>query len=130
LVRPNLIHPVDVEIQQVDKPNTSYRSDAREPVRKLKRKATITLSAQVKWRRSVDPRNTLEGVAEDSDGYLLFRYHDLADAGVTLKRGDKIIKIARLAYELFITQLIPAGHYPDQNGPSLLKAFFSDRNPA
>jgi hypothetical protein len=120
---------VPVEIEQANKPNTSYRDDAREPVRKLSRDATVTLSAQVKWKKSVDPRGTFEGVSEDSDGYLLFRYFDLTAAGVELKRGDKIIKIARITYELFITQLMPAGHYPDQSGPSLLKAFFADRNP-
>ena len=129
MVRPNLIHPVNVQIEQGDKANTKFDENAREPVRKMTLISAITLSAQVKWKNTDNPQPEFQGVTEDSNGYLLFRFFDLTKAGVTLARGDKIIKIARATYELFITQLIPAGHYPDQNGPSLLKAFFADRNP-
>ena len=129
MVEPTLIHPVDVIIEQGIKAQTSFRSDAREPVRRLKRTAPITLSAQIKWNRSDDPVMEFEGVTEGSRGYLLFKYKDLENVSVVIKRGDKIIKIDRIDYELFVTQLRPAGHYPDQGGATLLKAYFSDREP-
>ena len=128
-IDPTLIHPVPVIIRQGNKPASSFRDDAREPVRKLVRTADRTLSAQIKWRRTDDPSADFTGVTENSIGYLLFKWKDLDAAGVTIRRGDKVIKIDRIEYELFITQLMPAGHYPDQNGSTLLKAFFADREP-
>jgi len=129
LVEPTLIHPVAVTIQQKDAVNTPFRSDAREPVRTMVRKADKALRAQVNWRNTNDPTATYEGISEECDGYLLFKLKELAAASVTLQRGDRITKIAGTTYELYITQLKPCGHYPDQGGPSMIKAFFATRNP-
>jgi len=128
-IEPTLIHPVDVIIKQSIDSESSFRTDAREPVRRLRRATERNLKAQVVWRQSENPAASFTGVLENSLGYLLFKLKDLAALNVTLMRGDKIIKIDKLAYELFITQLMPAGHYPDQNGATLLKAFFADREP-
>lgn len=128
-IDPTLIHPVTVIIEQGDKADTSYRNDAREPVRKLKRKANVTLSGQIKWKKTDDPSPDFTGITEDSLGYILLKWKDLDKLGVVVARGDKIIKIDRIDYELYVTQLMPSGHYPDQNGSTLLKAFFADREP-
>lgn len=122
---PNLIHPIPVEIEQIDKENTFYDESAREPVKTVARKQKITLSAQVSWGEKDEPSPDKAGVIETSRGYLLFSLAELSQKGITLQRGDRITKIGAMSLDLEIMSTQPAGHYPDQGGPTLLQAFFS-----
>lgn len=127
---PNLIHQVEVEIQQLNTSTTTYDHDAREPVQFASRNATVTCPGQVKWGASMAASHTRGGAGEDADGYVLFRNVDLADRSITLKREDRIVSIGGVACNVYIKRLRPTGHYPDIGGPTMVKAFFEDRQPS
>jgi len=126
---PDLIHPIPVEINQIDKDSTEWDDNAREAVRTIARPAVIKLSAQVSWSIKDDPNPEKMGISEEARGYLLFLRKDLLNRSITISRGDKISKIGHDTVELYVLGLTPAGHYPDQGGASLLQAYFGDRNP-
>lgn len=127
---PNLIHPVDVHIEQLDKASTVYDDDFREPVQQAAHAVVKYLKGQVSWGESKQLGTTAAGVEENAAGYVLFRYIDLEKAGVTLKLNDKIVKLGKIATDLYITKIAPCGHYQDQGGATLVKAYFMDRQPS
>ena len=43
---------------------------------------------------------------------------------------DRFKKIGSVDTDVFITRLEFQGHYPDQGGPTLVKAHFTDRQPS
>ena len=128
---PNLIHPVPIEIQKIERANTMYDEDAREPIQFAKRKATLTVPGQVKWASQFKLEETRVGPVEGASGYVLFRQVDLdaADggAGIELEQNDRFIKIGTRNTDVYIIELTPTGHYPDQLGHTMLKAWFADR---
>lgn len=127
---PNLIHPVPILIQQIDTAETLYDDELREPVQQSVRGATVTVDGQVKWGLDQSVDSERRGAQEDSDGYVLFRYVDLQAQGVTLKHEDRFIKLGTLDVDVYVTSLRPEGHYSDTGGPTLVKAFFADRQPS
>jgi len=127
---PNLLHPVPISIQSLDRTNTIYDDDMREPVQQETNVATVIVPGQVKWGKDQAFVPSSIGAQEDSDGYVLFRFVDLAAAGVTLKREDRFIALGTYITDVYVVSLQPCGHYPDQGGPTLIKAFFSDRQPS
>ena len=128
-MEPDLVHPIPVEIEQIDKSSTDWDDDAREAIRTVARTAVKKLNAQISWSVKDDPNPEKMGISEETRGYLLFKKKDLSGESVTISRGDKISKIGHDIVELYVTGLIPVGHYPDQGGASLLQAYFGDRNP-
>ncbi len=132
VVLPNLIHPVPISLQVITRSATIYDEDMREPVQQSARGATVIVSGQVKWGLDQSFGSQRVGPAADSDGYVLFRLVDLAAATppVTLQRDDRFIRLGTIDVDVYITGLRYEGHYPDQGGPSLVKAFFKDRLPA
>jgi hypothetical protein len=127
---PNLIHPVPIEIRQIDKAKTHYDKDYREPVQRVARKTTQTLSGQVGWSYEKRVQYTRGGNRFDADGYVLFRYVDLEAKGITLAVNDRFSKVGTLDVNVYIKHLQPQGHYPQFSGPTLVKAFFQDKDPA
>jgi len=127
---PNLLHPVPVQISQTDESETIYDDDMREPVQQCVRGSTVTVYGQVKWGMDQKYNSRRQGVEEDSDGYVLFRYVDLNAAGITIKREDRFLKLGNIDVDVYVTGLRPEGHYSDQGGPTLVKAYFSDRQPS
>lgn len=127
---PNLIHPVPIVIRQIDESETIYDDDMREPVQQTVRGASVTVNGQVKWGMEKSFTSTARGAEEGSDGYVLFRYVDLAAAGITLKREDRFLKLGNVDVDVYVKALRPEGHYSDQGGPTLVKAFFADRQPS
>lgn len=128
-MEPDLVHPIPIEIEQIDKDSTFYDDDAREAIRDAARPEVKKLSAQVSWSVKDDPAPEKMGISEETRGYLLFKKKDLSGESVTINRGDKISKIGHDTVELYVLGLTPAGHYPDQGGATLLQAYFGDRNP-
>lgn len=127
---PNLLHPVPVKIQQIDKANTFYDEDAREPVQHAARKATVTLPGQAKWGAQFDMSPGKGGISEDAAGYVLFRRVDLGAAGISLQVNDRISQIGDVDTDVYIMKLEWTGHYLSAGGPTLVKAYFADRQPA
>jgi len=127
MARPNLIHPISVVIDQVDPEATAWDEEAREPVRQTKTKR-ITVDAQVKWFNMDDPKAREAGVGYYARGYLLFSVSELLEAGISINRQDRVVKIGFMSVQdTYIRGFAPMGHYPDQNGAGLLKAYFGDK---
>lgn len=127
--QPNLIHPVPIQIKQIDTSSTMMDEDYREPVMQSKRKAIKTILGQVKWWSHSNMDYTEGGRQEEYTGYVLFRKMDLNAQSITIKNNDQIVKIDDLDQNLYIVKMNPMGYYPNL-GYTLLKCFFLDRQPA
>lgn len=122
---PNLIHPVDVTIEQINRAATIYDDDAREPVQAAARKSQVVVPGQPRWGSSRRLEATAGGPVDNATGYVLFRPIDLEAAGVDLQINDRLRFQGR---ELYIVRLQPAGHYGGVS--KLTRAYFADREPA
>ena len=123
-----LLHPVDVVIEQMDRPNTQYDSRAKEPIRQVSRKSSVQLRAQVLWITENEQMKVSGGITLSDDGYLLFEQRDLDAQSITLQPGDRITQIGALTGQnLFFTKFRPMGHYP--GGHQLLRGYFEERRP-
>lgn len=135
---PNLIHPVPVLIEQIDKRDqeasggdgTWFDDDFREPIQHSANAAAVTCPGQVKWGMDSELRATLSGALAESDGYVLFRYIDLDTRAIALQQNDRFTKLGTLDVDVYIVGFRPEGHYEDAGGPTLVKAFFKDRQPS
>lgn len=127
---PNLPHKVDITVEQAARDETDYDVDAREPIQQAEHKTTVVVPGQPLWGAEAQLEQQLGGASESARGYVLFRKVDLDGKGVTLQVNDRILKMGHLDTEVYITRLQPRAHYPDQNGSSLVRAWFSDRLPA
>ena len=130
MVLPRLLHPIPIQVSQLDTSGTLYDDEAREPIQQAAHSSVVTLSGQVKYGSSREASFHLGGLRENERGYVLFRQVDLDAQSVTLKINDRIVKIGQIDNNADITRIEPTGHYPDQNGASLLKAYFADRLPS
>jgi len=128
-MQPRLIHPIPVQIAQIDRSATIYDDRAREPIGGAAHEVIINLVAQIKWKTIGKPDPNFSGPREKDNCYMLFRHTDLAAAGKVLNRGDRVRKIGTREVNMFITFFEDMGHYTDQGGATLMKAWAGDRNP-
>jgi hypothetical protein len=126
---PQLIGAVEVEVQPANRAATPYDRDAREPLRTVRAGATVAIKAQVYYDTRTEPDMPEVGAAEVVQGHLTVRVKDLADKGWTPKRGDRLVKVAGVACNLYVTQDQPGGHW-SADGPSLRRVHFTDRRPS
>lgn len=131
---PNLLHPVAIEIEQLQRADTLVDPDYREPVQQAVRGPRTVCPGQVKWGMDEKLRSQLTGAEQDSDGYVLFRPIDLRAVGLgTISMGDRFTAFGTGANkrltDVYVVAVRGEGHYPDQGGAALLKAFFKDRSP-
>lgn len=127
---PNLIHPINIVVEQISKGTTIYDPDSREPIQQADRPVQTTILGQPKWMSQKDLEMGKGGAEEGAAGYVLFRQVDLAAAGITLEVNDCFKKIGHVDTDVYIIRLEWCGHYPDTDGPSMVKAHFADRAPA
>lgn len=134
MVLPRLLHPIPTEIQSRAPATVSQDQGYREPVQTIGRSATFTILGQWKWFSSRELRMNKSGAEEGEDGYVLLRMIDLAAQSKKIARGDRIVGYGagrgRVDLDVEVVKLRYEGHYPDQVGPALVKAFFSDRQPS
>ena len=130
MVVPNLIHPIDVVIEQKDPANTPQDNRAREAIQHVRRKPSVTVKGQPNWDAQKRVEFQKGGVRESSAGYVLFRKVDLDAAAVTLDDGDRFKKMGHVEVDVYIVRLEWTGHYSDTDGPTMVKAHFADRQPA
>jgi len=135
VAQPNLIHPVPVELEQIDKSDqatggaTFFDDDFREPVQQVERKVKVQLVGQVMWDHSNELTASKIGAEEDAAGYVLLRFVDLSAKSVVLVQNDRFTKLGKEDTDVYIIKIMPLGHYTDQSGATLVKAFFADRTP-
>jgi len=127
---PKLLHPVPCVIEKIDRAGTIMDEDAREPIQSASRPTTVTVPGQVEWGTQMGLEAAKTGPRETSSGYVLFRRIDLEAAGVTLEDNDRLAKLGDVETDVYINRLEWKGHYPDQGGPTMVKAYFADRAPS
>mgnify|MGYP001027104161 CR=1 FL=1 len=132
---PNLLHPVVIQIQVLLREDGVMDDDYREPVQQPAYADAVSAPGQVHWGQDERLRSTLAGAELESDGYILFRRVDLRNVGIDeLKQNDRFISIGSganaRAVDLYIVGLRLIGHYSDQQGASMVKAYFRDRFPS
>jgi len=130
MVLPRLIHPVAVKIEQINKAETVMDDDTREPVQKVTRNTVVTVVGQPNWSQDLGMEADLAGIVVRSTGYILFRKVDLDAASVTIQLDDRFIQMGHVLTDVYVHKIEWCGHYPDQDGPSLLKAHFRDMEPS
>lgn len=132
---PNLIHPTPITMQQIMRGAAVEDPDYRELVQTAVYGAAVIVPGQVKWKSSQAFRLERGGTLDGSDGYVLFRIVDLQAAGITeLHINDKITQFGTganaIQRQVYIVMLEPNGHYPDNGGATMVKAYVKDRQPA
>lgn len=135
---PHLLHPVPITIESIDQTRQEdnggdgswFDDDFREPVQQVEYSTAAIVMGQVKWGDSLRLGVSRSGPEAEAEGYVLFRYVDLEAKGITLHKNDRLTKIGKLATDVYIISLRPEGHYTDQGGATLVKAFFKDRQPS
>jgi hypothetical protein len=133
---PRLLHPIPVWIRKADREFTAaFDQNFSEPVGQVRRKQKpIRLRAQLKIKDTDDPQPSGEGISERSVGYMLFLTSDLRKANATIDRGDRVVKLGDgdngREVDYYVTKLQWRGHYPEHGGPTILKAWFMDRQPS
>lgn len=102
---------------------------------------TFVCPGQMAWTSDEFLDAGVGGANEQSHGYILFRLVDVRAAALVagfnqyrLKQNDRFIKSGvgpnAVDVDLYIVDLRYVGHYADQGGASLVKAFFRDRFPS
>jgi hypothetical protein len=131
---PNLLNAVDVDIEQLDTSATVYDSDFREPVQQANHSVKKTVKGQVKWSEGrmygSEMATTPIGVEDNAAGYVLFRFVDLEAKSIVLKNNDRFVKLGKIDTDLYVIALQPCGHWSDQKGATMIKAYFLDRAPS
>ncbi len=107
---PACMNMVEIDISQIA-PVVEQKVDSifREPVSKKKRETVITVEGQVNYgSKKKEARDiTQTGDRENSFGWLVFRKCDLEDAGIFLKKGDRILRIASQVVDHLIDEVRP-----------------------
>jgi len=135
MVLPNLIHPIPVEVEPLQRSQSIVDDDFREPIQSAVRSPRTTVLAQIKWGADEKLRVEAGGAAEGAEGYVLFRRLDLRAAGLDeVHTNDRIVSIGvganKTNVDLYVVHVQQMGHYPDQGGASLVRAWFKDRQPS
>lgn len=135
MVLPNLIHPVAVVVEPLARASSVVDDDFREPIQNASRPNRYTVKGQINWGFDDDNRPTFLGTESQSEGYVLFRFKDLRAAGINaIKQGDRFLSFGsgpnQQNVDVYVVKIKQMGHYPDQKGPALVRAYFQDRHPS
>lgn len=134
MVLPRLIHPVPTFIQSVLVDQTIQDDGYNEPVQSVRYSETYEIPGQWNWYTDREINAVQYGSEERSIGYFMVRRFDLNLIGKMIQRGDRVIGYGvgtnKIDLDVYVTKLRYEGHYPDQGGPSLMKIFINDRQPA
>lgn len=132
---PNLIHPIAVVVEKINRTAQAVDPDTRAPLIGASGGASdrVTFKAQVYFYKRNVPTMKEAGMAIDTKGTITARIADLRRAGITLARGDKVVQLGggvnAISCVYWLTSDKPMASYDDVNGFTLIKWEFSDRCP-
>lgn len=150
-IEPNLLHPIDITFELLDRDDTVYDKWAREPVGQAIREGEsprtgdrVTVKGQYSEyfasAKHEYPSYTRKGVEDMAVSYVAIRYKDLHRQGLVdlvddtwtnlkIKRGDRVIKIGRETVNFYVEgQSKVFAHYPGPGG-TMLQFNLIDRHP-
>lgn len=128
-LKPRLQNTLIVVIKQKLPAQTLMDDNAREPIKKVKRSEALNLRAQVVRSKFFSERfqeGGQGGPTDENRGYMIFDLSELATAGVTLQRGDKITSIGGVAMSAYLSK---REHFGVHQGRSTLEVWdYEDRD--
>ena len=150
--QPKLIHPVKITFELLDRDNTLWDDQAREPVRQAVRKGAhpntgtqVTIKGQASFYfagAKLDYNEYFrEGLHERTVGYVALRFKDMKKKGlltltaegkfdqILIKKGDRIVYLEKRPVDLYVTGFKDFGHYP-KLGQTMIQVNFDDRVPS
>lgn len=151
MVQPNLIHPILVTFQLLDRAETVYDKYAREPVGQAIRQGEsprtgdeVSIKGQFSYyfasAKQNYPNFNREGVTEETMAYVALRYKDMIRAGLLtvdvngdfdiyiLKRGDRVVKVGKETVNYYVEGFKPFAHYPGER-QTMIQINLMDRHP-
>src|SRR4030042_5431345 len=150
---PNLIHPVIARFEILNVTDTFYDPRARSPVRQAQRDdglspstaEFIDIRCQISFYfagAKLDYAEWLrQGIQDRTVGYVAVRYVDARKKGLLtldsdgnfssfkIKRGDRIVRLAKRPVSLFVTGFKDFAHHVG-HGQTMIQVNFDDRRPA
>jgi hypothetical protein len=136
MARPHLLHPIPVWVRKIDKALTPLMDDALgEPIGQVFRpQKAVRLRAQIETSADARAEQSNGGIQLRYSGYLLFLTEDLRAARFKLEIGDRIVQVGEKpndrATDWYVVSTEFLGHYQDQGGSTLVKAFYEDLAPS
>ena len=127
---PRLIHPLSCTVSRIDRSATLYDPEAREPLQQAARYVSVVVPGQPRWASRKELEKYPGGTRDDVRGYVLFRKIDLDARSFTIEINDRILAQGFLTDEVYVVRVEPNAHYTDRGGATLLKAWFTDRQPS
>lgn len=150
-VEPNLLHPVNITFELLDRDETVYDRYAREPVGQAIREGEsprtgdrVTVKGQYSEyfasAKHEYPNYTRMGIEDMAVSYVAIRYKDLLRQGLVelvngawtnlqIKRGDRVIQIEREPVNFYVEgQSKVFAHYPGIGG-TMIQFNLIDRHP-
>jgi hypothetical protein len=100
---PRLVHPVSVQIEPLDRTASAWDGQAREQIPGLRRKATVTIQAQIHWSRLRALEGQPAGPVEHHDGHLVFLRADLERLSYAPGPGDRVAAIEGVTRDIYLT---------------------------
>jgi hypothetical protein len=126
---PNLIHPVTVTVQPLDRAGTISNGRRRAPVKVIARSTSVSFEAQAVYNATKRTAVDSGGLMERVDGYLVARKADLDALSYTPGLGDRIVTVGgQTGLKLYVTET-EATAYRDGDH-TLWVIEFDDRRPA
>lgn len=134
---PKLIHPCRFLILPQSFNNTNYDTTLKEPIGEKKYLQPIEMFGQFKnkdyYNFGLNTKPTLQGLEEENNSYILFRYVDADSKNWKPRHGDMIktfyYKTPReIEMNVYINFIRPAGHLGEE--PHLFRAYYTDKHPA
>lgn len=106
---PFRLNLVEIVLRPLAKADTAWDPDFREPLGAKATGKEVTLLGQVnlgsKQLRERD--RTATGDREPSEGHLVFRRMDVEAAGIAVKKGDRVVRVAGEPVDFVITEVRP-----------------------
>lgn len=108
---PSRMNTVEIVLRKLGSDRTHWDPDFEEPLTKKNRTEEVVLHGQVNLGRSGSAfdrrRPSLTGDRAESDGHLVFRKADIEAAGVTLRKGDRVVRVAGEEVDFLLTEVRP-----------------------
>jgi hypothetical protein len=108
---PARLNTVEIVVRKLSKDRTHWDPDFEEPIGTKDRSEEVVLQGQVNLGKpgsAFERRSpSLTGDRAESDGHLVFRKADLDAAGVTLAKGDRVVRVAGEAVDFLLAEVRP-----------------------
>lgn len=125
--QPRLLKPALTVIEAIDKANTKYDRQTREPIGNVARIRYEIEAQHTNVHRQV-PQYSQGGVDEQVRGWYTILTEDASAIGYVPLRGDKVTMHGHDETEVYVVNVEFTGSWED--GSTLIRLYYSDRRPA